>query len=224
MDTTLLLASASPRRRRLLCLLGLEYATTSVEVDETIPAKQVEPHRFAESLAVEKALAAIRLASVQAGRTGAHARPLVIGADTVVVLGDRVLGKPADREDARRMLQELSGRTHTVITALALATGPADVTAFSVSTEVMMERLDDATIDEWLASDEALGCAGAYNIERHLASVSEDECHQNVAGLPACHLYRALKERLGSDAGLTPPVAECDRMLGRRCRLGPALL
>jgi len=125
------------------------------------------------------------------------------------------------------MLRGLSGRTHEVVTGVALL--PADATephTFSVTTEVQMKPLDDAAMEAWMASGEFMGCAGAYNIEAQVASVTEDECFQNVAGLPLCHLYAALAGESGlaaaHDAGApTSPVAACDGALRRSCRLGP---
>ena len=88
-----------------------------------------------------------------------------------------------------------------------------------------MRTLDDKTLEAWVNGPECLGCAGAYNIEHHLASVADDECYNNVAGLPLCHVYAALAsgEVAGVPGGLRPPVAACDAERGRRCALGPRL-
>jgi hypothetical protein len=96
----------------------------------------------------------------------------------------------------------------------------------SVATNVHMHELTDAMIDAWAAEGEMLGCAGAYNIERHLAWVEDDECYQNVAGLPLCHLYLLLAtiaEPLMS-AGVARPDATCDATRGAYCKLGPCML
>jgi predicted house-cleaning NTP pyrophosphatase (Maf/HAM1 superfamily) len=84
-----------------------------------------------------------------------------------------------------------------------------------------MRDLDSEAIGTWLDGDEALGCAGAYNIERHLASVEDGECYQNVAGLPLCHLYERLR-RLGVE-GIEPPVSACETARGTVCTLGRKL-
>jgi hypothetical protein len=113
---------------------------------------------------------------------------------------------------------------HEVVTGVALLPVRADVPdTFAVITPVAMRDLSEEAIERWTAGDECLGCAGAYNIEHHLASVGDDQCYQNVAGLPLCHLYRELASgRAGEPpAGLTAPVAACDTALGRRCTLGP---
>jgi septum formation protein len=218
MDTApLLLASASPRRRRLLAWLGLPYESVATETDEdlTSPLRGVPPV-LARTLAADKARAA------RAG-AGAGAGPeTVLAFDTIVVLDREVLGKPADRADAERMLGDLSGRAHAVITGVAIMRpGQTDPQTFAVTTPVAMRALDEPAVAAWLETDEALGCAGAYNIERHLASVDDGECYQNVAGLPLCHLYEKLR-RLGVE-GLEPPVAACEAARGAECALGRRL-
>lgn len=219
MDTPpLLLASRSPRRRRLIDWLGLPVQTTAVDTPEDLAVPlAAQPSLLAESIATEKALAA---------RTHAREGQLVLACDTVVVLDGAVLGKPADEADARRMLHALSGRAHEVATGVALlAPGAARPRTFSVVTRVDMRRLDEAAIDAWLSTGEALGCAGAYNIEHHLASVTLDECYQNVAGLPLCHIRAALADGTlgGVSAGLLSPVRTCDAARGVRCALGRRL-
>ena len=210
------LASASPRRRRLISWLGFTPRVTSVDTPEDLSSPlAADPPRLAQAIAAEKAAAA-REAGCGAG--------LVLAFDTVVVHDRRVLGKPVDVADAWRMLRELSGGTHEVVTGVALlAPGAAAPLTFPVTTIVSMRGLDDATIAAWLGSGEALGCAGAYNIEHHLASVADDECYQNVAGMPLCHVYAALAGGALGEApsGLTAPVGACDAALGRQCLLGP---
>ncbi len=215
-----LLASQSPRRRRLIGWLGLPFSATSVDTPEDLNSPlATNPPALAISLAAEKA-EAVRVSGQGAGT-------LALCFDTVVVLDGAVLGKPKDVEDAQRMLRALSGRTHEVVTGVALLPPDAlEPHTFAVTTEVQMKSLDDAAMESWMASGEFMGCAGAYNIEAQVASVTEDECFQNVAGLPLCHLYAALADEGGlaaaHDAGAPrSPVAVCDAALGRRCRLGP---
>jgi len=208
----LLLASASPRRRRLLAWLGVTYDVTATEADEDLgsPLRSLPPV-LARSLAADKARAA---------RVHRPDADLIVACDTIVVLDRQVLGKPVDESDAWRMLRALSGRTHDVVTGVALF-GESDTEprTFAVTTPVEMRALDDTAIAEWLRSGEAMGCAGAYNIERMLASVDEGECYQNVAGLPLCHLCAQLG-RLGAPE-LRSPIAECDASRGVSCTLGP---
>lgn len=209
----IVLASASPRRRRLVAWLGLDTQALATDTTEDL-TRPLEPPALASALAAEKAVAARALG----------ARGTILAFDTVVVHDGAVLGKPTDTGDARRMLKALSGGLHEVITGVAiLGDGDPDPHTFPVGTPVRMRVLDDPGIDAWIAGDEALGCAGAYNIEHHLASVDDDQCFQNVAGLPLCHVYRELASgRAGLvPGGLVPPVKACDAALGRRCLLGP---
>ncbi|PKQ38083.1 MAG: septum formation inhibitor Maf [Actinobacteria bacterium HGW-Actinobacteria-1] len=215
----ILLASASPRRRRLIGWLGLAVDVTSVDTPEELDSPLAAvPGQLAASIAAEKALAAR-----EAGERGR----LVFGLDTIVVADGEVLGKPADLDDAYRMLRTLSGRTHHVVTGIALLEPGAEAPrTFAVTTRVQMRELTDADIAEWAEKGELMGCAGAYNIEHHLASVGLDECYQNVAGMPLCHLHAALASGgiVGVPEGLASPVAACDAALGRRCALGPTLV
>ena len=208
------LASASPRRRRLIGWLGLDVRAMATDTVEDI-SQPLAPPELAASLAAQKAEAA---RASGAGGT-------ILAFDTIVVHAGAVLGKPTDADDARRMLRGLSGGLHEVITGVAIhADGVASPEAFPVTTSVRMRTLDDASIEKWVSGGEALGCAGAYNIEHHLASVDDDECFQNVAGLPLCHVYRALASgRVRAPEGLVRPVETCDGALGRRCLLGPAV-
>lgn len=208
----LLLASASPRRRRLLELCGVPYRVASVDIDEdlTLP---LPPALLARHIASEKAVAA---------RSAEGGGEVIVTCDTIVVLDGEVLGKPADLDDARRMLRALSGRTHEVVTGLALLPpGERAPFTFAVTTEVRMRGLSEADIEEWADRGELLGCAGAYNIESHLATVESTECFQNVAGLPLCHLWRALASgAFGGFEGLTAPCDECEASRAAECDLG----
>ncbi len=221
----LLLASQSPRRRRLLEWLGLPFSATSVDTPEDLDTPLArDPAALAAALAAEKA-AAVRL-------EGSGSRALVLCFDTIVVLDGGVLGKPRDLPDAWRMLRALSGRTHQVVTGVALScSDEAAPRTFAVTTDVTMQALTDCRIEAWMAQGEFMGCAGAYNIEGQVAEVTADECYQNVAGLPLCHLYvelerEAARGRGGCLAGVRPtvPVAACNAALGRTCRLGPRLV
>ena len=215
----IVLASQSPRRRRLLEWLGIPFTSTSVDTPESLDTPLVtDPPALAISLAAEKA---------EAAREAGHAEDaLVLCFDTIVVLDGEVLGKPADVADAWRMLRALSGRTHEVVTGVALLPpGAGEPRSFAVVTEVSMRELANTDIEAWMAHGTFLGCAGAYNIEAQVAEVTLDECYQNVAGLPLCHLYAALAHDPELRAALpdepTVPVVACDAALGRRCRLGP---
>ncbi|MGH9493195.1 MAG: Maf family protein, partial [Terriglobales bacterium] len=123
-----------------------------------------------------------------------NARRLVLGADTVVIIGGKVLGKPRDRKDAARMLRLLSGRTHRVTTAVCLI-GPGFEDVRTETTRVTMRKLDEQEIHDYVASGEPMDKAGAYAIQG-LASrwISRIEgCYFNVVGLPVPLVYRMLR-------------------------------
>ena len=218
----IVLASQSPRRRRLLEWLGLGFSATTVDTPESLDSPLAsDPPSLAISLAAEKAEAA--------RQAGSSADAIVLCFDTIVVLGGEVLGKPDDVEDAWRMLRALSGRTHQVVTGVAiLAAGEARPRTFAVVTDVVMRPLTDASIGDWMEHGTFLGCAGAYNIEAQVAEVTAEECYQNVAGLPLCHLYAALTQDDQLSAALPAPprvpIAACDAALGRTCALGPRVV
>jgi septum formation protein len=225
MPTTpsLLLASASPRRRRLLAWLGLPYRVCATDTPEVMEGPlAADPPALARSLAAEKAVAARAACAVDEGAATAGL-PIVVACDTIVVLDGDVLGKPRDLDEAFRMLRALSDRAHQVVTGVALL-WPAErqPATFHVATPVMMRALSDEDVHTWAAKGELLGCAGAYNIESHLASVALDQCFQNVAGLPLCHLFADL--RAGGLEAARPPVGACDQARCVTCELGPRLV
>ena len=180
------LASSSPRRRRLLRELGVEFSVRVPDVDERpLPGELPGPH--VRRLALAKARAVIR---GLAPGCGAH---WVVGADTVVVLDGRILGKPRDARDAQRMLARLSGRTHEVLTGVALvpAAGGRARTAV-VRSRVEMKPFDAVTIRRYVAGGEPLDKAGAYAVQGHgrrlVARVRGSLT--NVVGLPVERLGR----------------------------------
>ena len=194
-----LLASSSPRRQDFLRALGIPFRSFAPQVDESLLDRE-DPFAAAERLARSKARAA-----AAAGPTGAGGGPaaLVIAADTLVVLEGRALGKPADREEARAMLRALSGTRHEVVTGVALLRDGVLVSGRDV-TEVLFSRLDDATIERYVATGEADDKAGAYALQG-LAGFFVDSIEgspSNVVGLPVRLLY-TLAARLGID--LLPP-------------------
>lgn len=181
----LILASASPRREELLRELGLSFTVVPSGLPEELPPGP--PGESVRALALAKARAV-------AGRIGSG---VVLGADTVVVLGGVILGKPADPEDARRMLCALSGQTHEVITGVGLVEAPARREASAaVVTRVRMGQYGDDEIEAYLATDEPYDKAGAYAIQgagsRLVAHV--DGCYTNVVGLPLSTTRRLLAE------------------------------
>lgn len=182
----LILASQSPRRRELLHAAGFDFEVRVPDLSE-IPRHGESPHDYACRLARQKALS---VAGAERADT------LVLGADTIVLSDDQILEKPNDAQDARRMLESLSGRAHSVITGVCLvrATNVIEACDFE-STEVTFRTLDEAEISAYVASGESFDKAGAYGIQG-LASkfVSRvNGCYFNVVGLPVSHVYGLLK-------------------------------
>lgn len=183
--TDLVLASASPRRRELLALLGRPFEVVVADVDETVLAGE-SPAAAAERLARAKATAVARV--------GARAGAVTIGADTIVVLDDEILGKPHDAAEAASMLRALSGRAHDVLTGVAVVDAAGDIASFVTRTEVTFVELSAAQIDAYVATGDPLDKAGAYGIQGPAgAFVAEIHgSYHNVVGLPLAQLAIAL--------------------------------
>ena len=176
---TLILASGSPRRRELLATLGHHFAVMVPEIDET-PLPDEAPRAFAERMAEEKAAAV-------------DGDGIVVAADTIVVLEDKILGKPLDAADAREMLLSLSGLAHEVVTGVCVRSRNR-TTVFSVGTEVVFRTLEEAEVDAYIATGEPLDKAGAYAIQggaAHMVRAIKGS-YTNVVGLPICELHEAL--------------------------------
>ena len=182
----LILASTSPRRRRLLKQLGRPVRVMPPSADESVPPGQ-PPEQVAEHLAVRKA------ESVATNlRSG-----IVIGADTLVALGDTIIGKPRNRAHAREILQRLSHAPHFVITGLCLVdVETAERRVASERTRVIMRPMTSGEIDAYVEKDEAMGKAGAYAIQETGDRFVEriEGSLSNVVGLPLELLRRLLGE------------------------------
>lgn len=180
------LASSSPRRRELLTLIGIAHEVRPTNIDERVLPGEA-PAVYAERLARDKAGAG----------NAAEADALTIGADTIVVIDDRILGKPRDAADARRMLALLSGRTHTVYTAVAVARGTQIVSGVE-HVAVTFRALEDAEIARYIATGEPMDKAGAYGIQGYGATIVEriDGDYFAVMGLALGRLVGLLR-RLG---------------------------
>ncbi len=181
---SLILASGSPRRKELLQLITEDFTVYSVDADETLPA----------GMPVE--MAAAYLADLKAS-TAAKIFPdqIVIGCDTIVLLGDEIMGKPKDREDAHRMLRALSGETHSVLTGTSLYYG-TQTTVFTTETLVTFYPLSDAEIERYLDTGEPFDKAGAYGIQGKGSLLVQgiEGDYFNVVGLPVAALSRALTQ------------------------------
>jgi septum formation protein len=187
MKTTpdLILASASPRRRELLERLGLLLQIEPVDVDET-PAQGEKPRAYAQRLAAEKSDAAL-------SKLGQQILP-ILTADTVVVLGDDILGKPADQDEAAAMLRRLAGRRHQVMTAYRAHFGGRMVERV-VSTGVSFRSLDSAELRAYLDCGEWQGKAGAYAIQGIAGAFAIEVrgSFSNVVGLPLAEVIADLR-------------------------------
>ena len=173
----LYLASRSPRRNELLARLGIPFKALDLDVPEVRSAAE-PPEAYVRRVALDKARAGL-------ARVADDPQAVVLGSDTEVVLGDRVYGKPADADDAAAMLRTLAGRTHRVITVVALAAQGREG-AVAVESEVTFAAMSEAEIAAYVASGEPMGKAGAYAIqgggERWISHLSGS--YSGVMGLP----------------------------------------
>lgn len=184
-DFHIILASNSPRRKELLRGLDIDFDVhvqpdVAEDYPHSLPAMEV-----AEYIAVEKA---------QAYKNGIGEKDLVITADTVVIIGDKVLGKPADETAAHDMLHKLSGRTHHVVTGVCL-TAKERQRHFSVVTDVSFKQLSDAEIGYYVSHYHPMDKAGAYGIQEwigYIGVTSISGSYFNVMGLPVQRIYEEL--------------------------------
>lgn len=187
----LVLASASPRRRALLEMIGVEVRVLPADIDET-PRPGERAEVLVERLARAKVTAIIE-------REQLHPESVVVGADTEVALDGVSLGKPVDAAAASRMLESIQGRSHEVITGLAVAVDGRIESAIE-RTIVWLAPLDDAAIARYVATGEPMGKAGAYAIQGQASLFVEriEGSHDNVVGLPLHALSRLLLTAGGS--------------------------
>ena len=189
----IVLASNSPRRKELLAGLGLSFEVRVMQgIDESYPS----------SLPVDEVALYIAGKKAEAYRGAMSSDELIITADTVVIVGDEILGKPADEHDAKRMLRLLSGRTHQVTTGVCLfcqhpcRQDPLDQESrFSVTTDVSFKRLTDEEIDYYITHYHPFDKAGAYGIQEWIGYIGVTGLHgsyYNVMGLPVQRIYNEL--------------------------------
>lgn len=183
----IVLASGSPRRKELLAGLGLEFSVFCLkDIDESYPA-DLNAADVAGYISGKKA---------DAYRQIIHDNELFITADTVVVSGNRILGKPTDRQNAIEMLQALSGKEHQVITGVTLVSAERRV-SFSVTTDVRFCTLTDEEIEYYVDNYRPFDKAGAYGIQEWIGYIGVESIsgsYFNVMGLPVQRLYRELKK------------------------------
>ena len=188
-----ILASRSPRRREILSMLGVKFEIVSADADEA--SEITEPAFLVRELALRKGRATLELLRKE-GRVSD--RTLIIASDTVVAVDGKILGKPADEAEAREMLRSLSGRSHKVVSGVALLTGDREVAA-SEETAVRFAVLTEQAIDRYVRSGEPMDKAGAYAIQGGASVWVEgiDGDYHNVVGLPVYRLNRLLEDFLG---------------------------
>ena len=183
----LILASRSPRRIALLRQIGFDPEVVPCDVEETFD-HHLSPDDNAIRLALDKARCTART----------RENALVIGADTIVVLNGKLLGKPTDAADAHRMLRLLSGNTHTVHTAFALVDRPSGLAEVGVeSTRVTFRDLPDAEIEEYVRGGSPMDKAGAYGIQDDYGAVFVSRiegCYYTVVGFPLSRFYTTLSD------------------------------
>lgn len=195
-----MLASGSPRRAQILseAKFSLEIAPADIDEDAVLTSSLADGLASAvEALALEKAVSI----------ADSHVGEYVLGADTIVVCDDELLGKPATRDEAIAMLRRLSNRSHEVTTGVAVVNPTGETHTKHVSTAVKFRRLDEAEISEYVSSGSPFDKAGGYGIqdESFAPVASYDECYLNVVGLPMC----ATSDLLGQSGFVLPDALKC---------------
>jgi len=180
----IILGSSSPRRKELLAALGFEFTTLNPEIDES----------FSDDMPVENVAAYLAEQKANALENQLKKDDLLICSDTVVVLNNKILGKPSDRENAISILSQLSGNTHAVITGVALMS-LTKTKVFSVTTEVKFTNLSRSQIEFYIDNYHPYDKAGSYGIQDWIGLIGVekiDGSYTNVMGLPTCELYEAI--------------------------------
>ena len=185
-----ILASGSPRRRELLDQMGIDYEVVVSDVDE-MGMKDMPPYELVQALAKLKALAVAQAISAK------KEKALVVGADTIVVLDNEILGKPANSLDATKMLRRLSGKMHIVYTGVAIvSTKDGSEEVFAQQTKVYMKNMSQDEIQKYVLTQEPLDKAGSYGIQGKGGVFVEkiEGDYFSVMGLPIGKLYDCLKK------------------------------
>jgi len=204
----IILASQSPRRKELLEQIGLEFEICPAKGEKVIT--KTIPEEVVMELSKQKAEEVAYMVSSFGEEHKDITTPsdiLVIGADTVVAYDGKILGKPVDEADAKRMLTMLSGNTHSVFTGVTLVlidkSGRAGELVFYEKTNVKMHPMSEAEIDRYIATGEPMDKAGSYGIQGKCAIYIEkiDGDYNNVVGLPIARIYQELK-KIGIDIHL----------------------
>ena len=186
----IILASSSPRRRYLLGMLlknfGLKFSVKPANVDESVPKKLKNYKKFVQKLALDKALESAR-----------HNKGIIIGADTIVVLNNRVIGKPSSKSEAKKFLYALSGKTHSVYTGIAIVnTATKQFFIDYEITRVKFRNITKPEIEFYVNSGAPLDKAGSYGIQDDFGSTFVEKINGdyfNVVGLPIVKAYLGLR-------------------------------
>ncbi|MDW7987756.1 MAG: Maf family protein [candidate division WOR-3 bacterium] len=181
----IILASSSPRRKRLLAMLGVKFSVLAPNIKED--TLHLSPERLATTLAEKKVYSV----------AGKIKNGIIIGVDTIVAINNKILGKPQSKKDARKMLKLLSNKTHRVISGLVILALPENkVLKTHEITKVTFRKLSSQEIENYLKTNEPYDKAGAYGIQGIGGQFVKqiDGCYYNVVGLPITKLIRALKK------------------------------
>ena len=212
---TLILASNSPRRRQLIALTGWDFIVSVSDVDESTRENE-SPSKYVLRLAEDQA---------RAGATRANVDQIILAADTTVVDGSDILGKPKDEEEAIQMLTRLRGRTHQVYTGVALLRMSDGLLLKDLGvTDVPMRNYSDEEIRAYVATGDPLDKAGAYAIQPAQFSpvASMEGCYASVMGLPLCHVVRMMR-KMGIEPNANVP-ANCQSLLEYECPVFESIL
>lgn len=186
LHTPVYLASKSPRRRSMLNMMGINYTAISIEMDEIINENQ-SPVENVKRIALEKCRLALE--EIKEG--------IVITADTIVVVDGRIIGKPNNKTDAKKILNTLSGRSHLVYTGFSISNKKKNksITDYS-KTKVTFKKLTTKEISDYIKTGSPMDKAGAYGIQDDFGAVFVEKisgCYYNVIGFPVSKIYQALK-------------------------------
>lgn len=182
----IILASASPRRKELLAKIGLKFSIEKSNIKEDL-GTNLSPKKLAEYLSYRKAYKISKK----------HSNATIIAADTLVVLNNKVIGKPKNSKDAKKILRKLSGKAHSVITAFTIIdTKTNKISTRSVETKVFMKKLTEKEINYYIKTEEPLDKAGAYGIQGFGGIFIEkiDGDYYNIVGLPLTTFIKELKK------------------------------
>lgn len=194
MKKRIILGSASPRRRELLTQIGAEFEVRVSDKEEVYHS--TAPEEIVKELALMKA----ENVASELSDEESLADTVVIGADTVVVLDERILGKPKDEEDAAQMLRKLQGRSHEVYTGVAVlaynSAGHRQTVNHAVETKVFVNEMTEEEIRAYIATGEPMDKAGGYGIQGRFAPFIDriEGDYYNVVGLPVSYVYRTLRQ------------------------------